>query len=88
MPAMIPQKAELTPSKLKPDAVTMKVMNAASLFSESFKEVCKLFAIVVRSAMPTIPIINDAGNAAKIEVTVPQMRPTIRYVKPETRAAI
>jgi hypothetical protein len=63
-PATSPQKGAPTPQKLKPEAVTAKVMKAACLDAGSSMATAKALEMVPNKDKPATTITKALGNAA------------------------
>ena len=76
-PATMPQKAEPTEYRVIPDAVTMKVMRAASRSFDSLMATVRPLLIEPNSASAAIDSTNSLGkaanNAASVAPNVPAM---------------
>ncbi|MNN97821.1 hypothetical protein D3C81_2170610 [compost metagenome] len=64
-PATIPQNAEPMENRVKPEAVTMKVINAASRSLASFMATVRPFMIEPNRARAAIDSTSSLGKAAK-----------------------
>ena len=74
-PATKPQNAAPIPHKLKPEAVTKKVIKAGSRVEMSSSELAKALAIVPNKARPAITITSALGKAANKLTTEAPAKP-------------